>query len=86
MSVFSIIFAIIKAIPVVQNWIESFLVFYAEQKKTSMKRENREAILKAISEGDTRDLDKAVGAPNPGEVIDAPGSEIISGPPPGVNS
>ena len=84
MAIFSTILAIAKAIPVLDSWLSQFMAFYTQQKIASMKDEDYQAVRKAVLERDQRDLEKAAGNPNPGEVSNAPGSEIISGPPPGV--
>lgn len=86
MQVISAILAIFKAIPVLDSWFQQMVAAYVTARIASMKAENRDAIKKAVQEQDTRDLDKAVGAPDVGEIINAPGSTVQSGPPPGIGS
>ena len=76
MTVISSVIAVIKAIPVVKEWFDSLLAMYVRSEIASMKKENREALRKAIDEQDQRDLEKAIGNPNPGEHSGIPGTEI----------
>lgn len=85
MQVIAAIIAIAKAVPVIDSWLQQLVAAYTAARIASMKKENRDAIRKAVQEQDQRDLESAVGNPNPGEPSNAPGSEIISGPPPGVS-
>jgi len=86
LSVFSTILAVLKVIPILDSWFQQLMVFYAKAAVDRIKKEDREAVLKAFAEKDQRDLEKAIGNPNPGEVSGDEGTETISGPPPGVGS
>ncbi len=86
LSVFSTILAILKAVPVIEGWVQDFFVFYTQARLDAMRSENREALKKAFLEKDQRDLEKAIGNPTPGEESGNAGSEIKDTLPPGVNS
>ena len=66
-AVFSAIVAVIKAIPVLDDWFQRFLVWYAEKQLEHMKSENREAIVRAIKLHDQRPIEDAIGSPISGE-------------------
>ena len=76
MSVFSIIIAVIKAIPIIKEWFDQLAAYYVEREIANMKTANRESIAKAIKEHDQRDLEKAIGNPNAGEKSNLGGTEI----------
>jgi hypothetical protein len=86
MSVFGIILSILKAIPVIDSWFQQLVALYVAARIATMKKENRDAVRKAVEEHDQRDLEGASGSPHPGEHSGETSSEIIEGPPPGVNS
>lgn len=65
-------------------WFDDLVAFYVKLKIASMKRENREAIRKALHEQDQRDLEGAVGNPYPGEPSGDDGVTIVDAPPPGA--
>ena len=83
-AIFSFLLAFLKAVPVLNSWFEQFVAFYTNAAIDRMQKENRDAVRKAVQEYDQRELEKAVGNPNPGEPSGQQGSEIISGPPPGA--
>jgi hypothetical protein len=86
-SVFGIILAVLKAIPVLDSWFQQLTVLYFNAQVSKMKAENRDAVKKALDEHDQRDLEKATGnSQHSGEHSGETSSEIISGPPPGVGS
>jgi len=84
-AVISAILALAKAIPIINQWIEELTTAYAVSKMAALKKENLDAIRKAINERDQRDLEKAVGNHHPGEPSGDAGSVIIDEPPPGVH-
>ena len=57
----TMIFAIIKAIPILDKWAERSLEKYKEYKKNEDKRKLKEAIKKAIDEGNTEELSRIFG-------------------------
>lgn len=69
--VVQLIIAILKAFPVVRDAV------FNEQIK-DMKRENRDALRKAIEQQDQRDLEIAMGSTKPGKPSGIPGTEIVS--------
>lgn len=68
--VVQIILAIFKIYPKVETEI-----FNARIRE--MKKENRDALKKAIDEQDQRDLEIAIGSTNAGEVSNTPGSVVV---------
>lgn len=82
----SIILGILKVIPILDAWFQALSKAYIEDRIAGMKKENRDAIRKAINEHDQRDLEKAVGNPNPGEASGDAGAQIIDNRPPGIDS
>lgn len=76
--------AIFKAVPKLKEWFDQLLVMYTESQIDSMRRENYEALRKAIRAKDQRDLEKAIGHPEPGRPSNDAGTIIQPGPPPNV--
>lgn len=76
-SVFAIILGVLKAIPPLKDLFDRFLVFYAERQIANMKKENVEAIRKAMDEQDQREIEKAMGSSKAGEPTGVPGSRIV---------
>ena len=81
----SLILAIAKAVPIINLWIEQLSSAYMVSRMASLKKENLEALRKALNEHDQRDLEKAIGNPHSGEASGDAGSVIINQPPPGVS-
>jgi hypothetical protein len=77
-SVFSIIVAIITAIPKVKAFWDQLLAFYVQSKIDDFKEADRAAIRKAIREHDQRDLEKQIGNRRPGEPSRLPGTDIVN--------
>lgn len=69
---------IIKAIPAIKSLFEQLVGLYVASELVSMKKENRDAIKKAIHEFDQREIEKALGNPNAGDPSNLPGSELRS--------
>lgn len=77
----TIILGILKAIPILDAWFQQLSTAYTVGKIASFKKENLEALRKAINEKDQRDLEAAVGNPHPGEASGDAGAVIIDAPP-----
>lgn len=86
MTVISIILGILKAIPILDGWFQSFSAAYVQSRIASLTKENSDAIRKAFQEHDQRDAEKAIGSPNPGEASGQDGAEIVDAPPPNIVS
>jgi hypothetical protein len=80
------ILAIARAVPVIAEFLEKLSVAFTASRLASFRKENLEALRKAVKEYDQRDLEKAIGNPNAGEPSGDAGSEIVDSIPPGVNS
>lgn len=77
MTLLQFLLAAFKVIPVLKNIWDELVAEYVAKKIEEMKRENREAIKKAINDYDQRELEKALGNPNPGEHSGLPGTVIV---------
>lgn len=75
-SVFSLLLAVFKAIPIFEKWFEQLSALYVASRIESMKQENREVIKKAIELQDQRELERAIGSPKAGERSGVPGTEV----------
>lgn len=78
-SVFSAIIAVINLIPVIKGLFESFVSYYVAQQIADMKKENAEAIRKALQEHDQRYIEEMLGNPRAGEPSGLPGVVIRDG-------
>lgn len=65
-AIFGAIVGLIKAIPIFDQWFQQLAALYVSERIHSMKQENVDALRKAVAEKDQRDLEKAIGNPNPG--------------------
>lgn len=77
MTVFGIIYAILKAIPALKGWWEEFATWYIAREIDNMKKENQEAVRNAINLQDQRDIERALGSSKVGLPSDIPGSRIV---------
>jgi hypothetical protein len=80
-SIIGILLGIVKAVPVIDKWVEMFLSAYFAMKISEMKRENVDAIRKLIEERDQRDFERAIGSPKAGLPSGDSGSEFRDAPP-----
>lgn len=76
MAVFPLILAILKAIPALKSLFDQFAAWYTQKEIENINKEYLNAIAKAISAKDQRDLEKAVGSPRAGEQSGLGGTEI----------
>ena len=81
MPIFAIILAVIKAIPAIQSFVDSFIVFYTNSEIDKMSASNLAAIKKVLNDKDQRDLEKAIGSPTAGKPSGDAGAVILPGPP-----
>lgn len=58
---FGFIYALLKAVPVLDKGVRDFLLFYAQKQKEWFYADIHNAIKKAIETGDTSDLQKVIG-------------------------
>ncbi len=73
----TLIISISKAVPIVNDWIQELIVAFTNQRIDSMSKENRESIKKAIEQKDQRDLERAMGSINAGELSGIPGTVVV---------
>lgn len=83
-TIFGTLLAIIKAIPAVKGMIDEFISFYVQNELSNMKKENFDAIRKAMDEHDQRELEKSAGSPTAGLPSGDSGAVIQPLPPPNV--
>lgn len=74
----------ILKIPAMISFFEKLMAEYTKLQVSKMKKENRDAIRKAIEEHDQRDAEKAIGNPDAGEASGEDGAVIVDAPPPNV--
>jgi hypothetical protein len=78
MLALDVLLALLTAIPVLKSWFDQLVADYISFKIESMKQENRDAIRKALDAFDQRDLEKAIGNPNPGAPSNLDGVEYVT--------
>lgn len=66
-SVFGFIYALTKAIPVLDKAVRGFIAFYAIKQVEWYRKELHEAIKKAIGDGATKPIEDAIGSPRAGK-------------------
>lgn len=76
-TILAIIMAIAKDVPIVDGWIKQLTTAYMLAKIAKMDKANRDALKKAIEEGDQRDLEIAMGSSGAGEMSGVPGSVVV---------
>jgi hypothetical protein len=69
--------AIFKAVPMIKSAFEDLISLYVNSQISSMKRENRDAIKKAIEKQDQRDLENIIGSPHAGKPSGHEGTTIV---------
>lgn len=84
MNYIAIALAILRVIPILDGWFQALSAAYIAAQIDAMKKENLDAIRKAIVGKDQRDLERAIGNPNPGAPSGDPGAVIVPTIPPGV--
>lgn len=75
-SVIGLLLAIFKAVPALKALWEQLLVLWLHSQIEGMKKENRNAIKKAIHDYDQRELEGLLGNPRAGEHSGLPGTEL----------
>jgi hypothetical protein len=83
-SIVAIILGLLQAIPILDRWFQQIAVAYARIRLDQMKKENLDAIRKAIEEHDQRNLETVIGSPTAGKPSGDPGAVIVDRPPPNV--
>lgn len=78
------ILALIKAIPIIDQWVQQLIAAYVGARIASMQKDNLDAIRKAIQDHDQRDLENAIGSPTAGKPSGDAGSVVIDDTPLGV--
>lgn len=73
---FAAVIAVCKAISVLKELLDKFMVFYVQTETENLHTADRAAMRKAIDEQDQRDLEKQIGNKNPGEPSGTPGTVI----------
>ncbi len=75
-SVFGFIYALIKAVPILEKAVRDFLAFYAVKQREWFEKELNDAIKKAIATGETSDLEQRIGSPRADKPSGDSGSEF----------
>jgi hypothetical protein len=76
-SVIGLLTAIFKAVPAIKEWWDQLLVAYVMYAKNEIKKENREAIERALKNDDQRSIEIQLGADVAGLPSGAPGAVIV---------
>lgn len=71
------IVALIKAVPIIDQWFQQLAAAYLQMQIDSMKKENLDAIRKLIDAKDQRDFEKALGASKAGLPSGDDGATIV---------
>lgn len=77
MQVIALIISVSKTFLAIKEWVDLFIVEYTKEQVKDMKKENRDAIKKAIEQQDQRDLEKSMGSTKVGEPSGIQGTEIV---------
>ena len=76
LAVVAAITAVAKVFPIVDTWLQKFVVWYASNRIDSMTKEDRDSVKKAIDQKDQRDAEAALGNPNAGNLSGIPGTVV----------
>ncbi len=74
MDIFGIVYALLKALPIIDAWFRAFFKWYAIKEREWYEAELHKAIQKAISTGETGDLEDAIKSPRRGKPSGDPDS------------
>lgn len=66
-AVISLLTALFKAVPTIEEWWERLITAWISHKKNSIKKENRIAIQKAFENDDQRPIEETLGSETAGE-------------------
>lgn len=75
MQIILTILAVAKAWPSLNRWLEKLFSAWASANYESMKRENRDVILRAAISFDQREIEHLLGSKSAGKPSGQPGSE-----------
>lgn len=71
------ILAVAKSIPVVDSWVQALSVAYTLNQISKMKNENKAAVIRAVSQLDQRDIEKALGSETAGQLSGIAGTQVV---------
>ena len=66
-SIFGFIYALLKAIPILESGLKAFFAWYAVKEKEWFYADLHKAVEKAIKTGETRDLENQITSPRAGK-------------------
>jgi hypothetical protein len=66
-----------EAAPVFEAWWQRLMVAYVEKAKERIKKENRDAIKKALATDDQRTIEEQIGSPTAGKPSGEPSAVIV---------
>lgn len=75
-EIFGFLYALLKAIPVLEKAVRGFLAFYAIKEKEWYYASLHKAVEKAIKTGETTDLERQINSPRAGKPSGNPDSEF----------
>lgn len=76
-SAIALLTAIFKAVPIIEEWWERLIVAYVAHAKDKIKKENRDAIKKALETDDQRPIEIQLGSDVAGKPSGADGAVIV---------
>ena len=76
MTWLSLIYSLIKFIPILDKAVRDFLIFYSAKQVEWFNAEVTKAVAKAIATGETSDLENSIGSPRAGKPSGNAGSEF----------
>lgn len=74
-NVLAVLLAFFKALPILKTFWDGLVAAYIAREVSKMKKENVEAIRKAVDEHDQREIEKLLGSPKAGLPSGIPGTE-----------
>lgn len=63
LEAFGFLYALLKAVPIFNKWVQDFFVFYAQKQTEWAYAAISKGVTKAFRDGDQRDLEHAIGSP-----------------------
>jgi len=75
-EIFGFVYALIKAIPVLDKAVRGFIAYYSVKQIEWYRKELHEAIEKAVKTGETRDIENAIGSPRAGKPSGQTGADF----------
>jgi hypothetical protein len=76
-AVIGLLTAIFKALPALREWWHELIVEYVTVAKNNIKKENKDAIKKALETDDQRPIEEQIGSETAGKPTNIDGTVIV---------